>query len=73
MADPVTAVFARNVQKARRARHWSQAELAAKSGVSRSAVGTVETQANGPSLEVAVKLARALEATVSALAGEVAE
>jgi len=70
VADPVTAVFAENVRRERRARGWTQADLAAESGVSRSAVGTVETQECGPSLGTAVRLARALGTTLGALAGE---
>ena len=45
---PVSAVIAANVQRMRKARCWSQAELAWRSGVSRKAVCSVESGLNNP-------------------------
>jgi len=53
----------------RQARGWSQAELAARSGVSRAEVSGIETSRLVPSVAVALELAEALEATVESLFG----
>lgn len=53
----------------RQARGWSQAELAARSGVSRAEVSGIETGRLVPSVAVALGLAGALEATVESLFG----
>lgn len=47
----------------------SQAELAARAGVSRQAVGAVEAGRHAPSVETAIRLARAVGATVEDLFG----
>jgi putative transcriptional regulator len=42
----------------RAAREWSQADLAAKLGVSRQTVNAIETEKYDPSLPLAFKIAR---------------
>ena len=55
------------IRQAREARGWTQAELAARIGVSRKTVNTVENQVFTPSTLIALKLARALELPVEDL------
>lgn len=56
-----------SLREARTARGWTQAELAERVEVSRKTVNTVENGVFIPSTTLALKLARALEATVEAL------
>ena len=51
----------------RDARGWTQAELAARVGVSRKTVNTVENRVFTPSTLLALKLAEALGVTVEQL------
>lgn len=61
------AELANSLREAREAKGWTQAELAARIGVSRKTVNTVENGVFVPSTVVALKLARALEQPVEAL------
>jgi molybdate-binding protein/DNA-binding XRE family transcriptional regulator len=51
-------------------RGWSQAQLAAQSGVSRTEISAIETGRLVPSVTVALKLAASLDASVEVLFGE---
>lgn len=55
------------LREARAARGWTQAELAEQVGVSRKTINTVENGVFVPSTVLALKLARALDATVEDL------
>lgn len=54
-------------------RNWTQAELARRSGVSRSSIAAIENGALVPSVHAALALARCLESTVEELFGEMRE
>lgn len=69
MASPIRAVFAEAVIRERRARHWSQKELALKAGISKSTVFNIEHQVQGPALEVAAAIAEAFGLTVGDMTG----
>jgi putative transcriptional regulator len=56
-----------SVRAAREAAGWTQAELAARMGVSRKTVNTVENGVFSPSVVVALKFARALGQSVEQL------
>jgi putative transcriptional regulator len=51
----------------RAAKGWTQAELAARAGVSRQTINSVETGRFEPSLTLALKLARLFGAPVEAI------
>ena len=55
------------MREAREAKGWTQAELAARIGVSRKTVNTVENGVFVPSTVIALKLAEALGEPVEAL------
>ena len=55
------------IKEYREALGWSQEQLARKSGVSRSAIGDVETGAHMPTIEVVLRLAEALETPIEKL------
>ena len=55
------------LREAREAKGWTQAELAARVGVSRKTVNTVENRVFTPSATLAIKLAEALELSVEQL------
>jgi putative transcriptional regulator len=55
------------LREARDAKGWTQAELAARVGVSRKTVNTVENRVFTPSATLAIKLAAAFEVTVEQL------
>jgi putative transcriptional regulator len=55
------------LREARDAKGWTQAELAARVGVSRKTVNTVENRVFTPSAVLAIKLARALGVSVEQL------
>lgn len=57
----------------RRARGWSQTELAQRAGVTRQLVSAVESGRHSPNVLAALSLARVLETSVEALFGPVAE
>jgi putative transcriptional regulator len=48
-------------------REWSQADLAARVGVSRQTVNAIETGKYDPSLPLAFKIARVFESTIEAI------
>jgi len=54
----------------RKEREWSQADLAAKTGISQVMVGKYERDDAIPSLEVAKKIADAFEVSLDYLTGE---
>ena len=60
------------LRSARQARGFSQQRLAEKAGVSRQLVSVTESGKSGPSLRVALALARALELSVEEVFGSVA-
>ena len=55
------------LREARDAKGWTQAELAARVGVSRKTINTVENRVFTPSATLAIKLAAALELSVEQL------
>ena len=55
------------LREAREAKGWTQAELAARVGVSRKTINTVENRVFTPSATLAIKLAAALELSVEQL------
>lgn len=55
------------VREAREAKGWTQAELAARVGVSRKTVNTIENRVFAPSALLAIKLAQALNLSVEEL------
>jgi putative transcriptional regulator len=55
------------LRELREERGWTQAELAARIGVSRKTVNTIENRVFVPSTLIALKLARALELPVEKL------
>lgn len=57
------------VRERRSARDWSQAELAERAGISRTAVSAIEAERLVPSVAAAIGLAKALECTVEELFG----
>lgn len=57
------------VASQRRARGWTQSEVAKRAGISRAAVSAVENCSVVPSVEVALALARVFEVTVEKLFG----
>jgi len=60
------------VQARRLAREWSQAELAARAGISRAAVSAIEGERLSPSVATALALAAVLECSVEELFGHAA-
>ena len=59
--------LANALREAREARGWTQAELAARIGVSRKTINTVENAVFVPSTVIALKLAAALGEPVESL------
>lgn len=58
------------IMQLRKAKSWSQDELAKKIEASRVMIGKYEREDNSPSIEVIVKLAKAFEVSVDYLLGE---
>jgi molybdate-binding protein/DNA-binding XRE family transcriptional regulator len=58
------------VRAARRARNLSQGDLAKRSGISRQALGAIESKTYQPNVSVALAIARELGTTVEALFGD---
>ncbi len=54
----------------RKEKGWSQGNLAEQIGASREIIGKYERNENSPSLEMALKMAKAFEVTVDFLLGE---
>ncbi|BDS10676.1 helix-turn-helix domain-containing protein [Aureispira anguillae] len=59
-----------NISKLRKAKNWSQGELADKIGSSRIMIGKYERGDNLPSVEVLAKLAQIFEVSVDFLLGQ---
>jgi putative transcriptional regulator len=59
--------LANRIREVREERGWTQAELAARIGVSRKTVNTIENRVFTPSTLIALKLARVLELPVEEL------
>ena len=59
--------LANRLKSEREARGWTQAELAARVGVSRKTINTVENRIFVPSTLLALKLAEAFELSVEQL------
>jgi molybdate-binding protein/DNA-binding XRE family transcriptional regulator len=62
-------ISANPVQARRLAREWSQAELAARTGISRAAVSAIEGERLSPSVATALALAAVFECSVEELFG----
>lgn len=60
-------ILLNRLREARDAKGWTQAELAARVGVSRKTINTVENRVFTPSATLAIKLATALELGVEEL------
>lgn len=58
------------ITQLRKAKNWSQDELAKKIEASRVMIGKYEREDNSPSIEVIVKLAKAFDVSVDYLLGE---
>ena len=58
------------ITKLRKAKNWSQGELADRIGASRNIIGNYERNANAPSIDMLLKIARVLEVPVDYLLGE---
>ena len=54
----------------RKRKNWSQSELAKAIGASRDIIGKYERNENSPSVEMAVKIARAFDVPIDYLLGE---
>ena len=57
----MTVIRGRLIRKLRRARGWSQTDLAKRAGVSQVQVSRIESGDRGPSLKVLARIRRALE------------
>lgn len=66
----MSSAGANSVLARRRARKWSQAELAQRAGISRAAVSAIEGQRLTPSVTAALSLAGVLECSVEELFGQ---
>jgi transcriptional regulator with XRE-family HTH domain len=58
------------IKELRKAKSWSQEDLAKEIGSSRIMIGKYERNDNAPSIEVLLKMARAFDVTVDYLIGE---
>lgn len=56
-----------HIRKARTEKHWSQGQVAQKTGVARQTINAIENSRSVPTLELALKLARAFEKPVEEL------
>ncbi len=59
--------FGKRIQALRRAKNWSQEQLAVEAGVSANYIGEIERAECNTSLYVIVQLAQALQLTISDL------
>lgn len=62
--------FDKIITDSRKQKGWSQIDLANESGVSREMIGNYERGGNAPSIEVLLKLAKALDVSLDYLVGE---
>lgn len=58
------------ITELRKAKNWSQEDLAKEIGSSRVMIGKYERNDNAPSIEVLLKMAKAFDVTVDYLIGE---
>ena len=65
------ASIGKRLARARTARDLTQTELARRAGISRQALGAIESGAYHPSVAIAIRLARELGASVESLFGEI--
>ncbi|PYE54630.1 helix-turn-helix domain-containing protein [Deinococcus yavapaiensis] len=65
--DETSSLIARRLRVEREARGWSQADLAARSGVSKATVSKIEREEMSPTAVVLVKLASAFDLTLAGL------
>jgi putative transcriptional regulator len=63
----LTEVLRNRLREERDSKGWTQAELAARVGVSRKTINTVENRVFTPSATLAIKLAEALGVSVETL------
>ena len=63
----MTEVLRNRLREERDSKGWTQAELAARVGVSRKTINTVENRVFTPSATLAIKLAKALGMSVEEL------
>jgi putative transcriptional regulator len=56
-----------HIRKARTEKHWSQGQVAQKTGVARQTINAIENSRSVPTLELALKLARAFDMRVEEL------
>jgi putative transcriptional regulator len=63
----LTEVLRNRLREERDSKGWTQAELAARVGVSRKTINTVENRVFTPSATLAIKLAEALGVSVERL------
>src|SRR3954451_24077205 len=71
--EDVTAGIASRVRAARTGRRWTLDELAARSGVSRRMLVQIEHAGANPSLATLLKIAAALDVTLTELVSEESE
>jgi len=64
IADSITRSMKNQVRNQRVERGWSQADLAARLGVSRQTVNSIETGKYDPSLPLALAIARLFKSSV---------
>ncbi len=55
------------VKQCRKKKYWSQAELAVMSGISQAAISDIERKRYIPRVDVALRIAKALNSTVEEL------
>jgi transcriptional regulator with XRE-family HTH domain len=73
MKADATGTLAMNLRQLREARHWSQEELAARSGVALATIAKLEAGAIRPQPTVLRRLAQALGLTPEDLARQLSE
>jgi transcriptional regulator with XRE-family HTH domain len=66
----ILKLFGRNIKKLRKAKGWSQEELAKRVGLHRTYIGSIERTERNISLINAMRIARTLNVTVNDLIGE---
>src|SRR5260370_18478675 len=67
----IVASIGKALAQARTARSLTQTELARRAGISRQALGAIESGAYHPGVAIAIRIARELGTTVEALFGEI--
>src|SRR5260370_26410219 len=67
----IVASIGKALAQARTARSLTQTELARRAGISRQALGAIESGAYHPGVAIAIRIARELGTTVESLFGEI--